>query len=44
MTENECQISFNVVASETQTTAYNLQKYGKVTAKKNLIKQNEVLV
>ncbi|CAF99789.1 unnamed protein product, partial [Tetraodon nigroviridis] len=28
MTENECQISFNVVASETQTTAYNLRIYG----------------
>lgn len=33
MTENECRISFNVVASETQTTAYDLQMYGKVTAR-----------
>lgn len=29
MTENECWISFNVVDSETGTTAYNLQMYGK---------------
>lgn len=28
MTENECWISFNVVAGETGTTAYNLQIYG----------------
>nr|XP_019969056.1 PREDICTED: integrin beta-6-like [Paralichthys olivaceus] len=28
MTENECWISFNVVGSETGTTAYNLQMYG----------------
>lgn len=30
MTENECWISFNVVAGETGTTAYNLQIYGEV--------------
>lgn len=28
MTENECWISFSVVAGETGTTAYNLQIYG----------------
>lgn len=33
MTENECRITFNVVARETQTTAYDLQMYGKVTAR-----------
>lgn len=30
MTENECWISFNVVAGETGTTAYNLQIYGEI--------------
>lgn len=33
MTEDECWISFNVVESETRTTAYNLQIYGGVTSK-----------
>lgn len=43
MTENECRISFNVVASETQTTAYNLQIYGDFTAKKTSFSEMEFL-
>lgn len=42
MTENECWISFSVVASETRAIAYNLQIYGEFTA--NSIKQNLVIV